>query len=230
MLSKKIPGTYVEAAINGQWIRFFVHNPADVIQRHHLAGEFYEAEELALMARYMTGETRYLDVGANVGNHVIYLSKFIGLRNIVVVEPNGPAIALLRLNLLLNGIDHAVDVSCLGFGLSDQPGRGDMVTLDFNLGQARFVEDTNGPFELKTGDDLLGERDFDFIKIDVEGMELRCLHGMEQLISRCRPALFVEVEDANETSFLDWCQAHRYVVREKLRRYIQNQNYLVLPV
>jgi hypothetical protein len=44
--------------INGQHIRFFVHNPADIIQRHHFASEFYEPKELTLMARYMTPAKR----------------------------------------------------------------------------------------------------------------------------------------------------------------------------
>lgn len=229
MLQKRIPGTFVETLVAGQTVRFFVHNPADVIQRHHLAGEFYEVEELALMARYMSPDTRYLDIGANVGNHVIYLSKIIGLRNISVVEPNGQAIAMLQLNLLLNGLEQAVDTSCLGYGLSDRASKADMVAHKDNLGGAYFVEAPDGPFELRSGDDLLGGRDFDFIKIDTEGMEVQCLAGLAKLIARCRPTLFVEVNDANVTGFLAWCTAHGYNVAERFRRYTINENYLVTP-
>jgi hypothetical protein len=104
-----------------------------------------------------------------------------------------------------------------------------MVTLDFNLGQARFVDDPNGPFILKTGDELLGDRDFDFIKIDVEGMEIKCLRGLARLIERCRPILFVEVDDVNAAEFHAWCHAHRYAVREEFRRYTINSNFLAAP-
>jgi FkbM family methyltransferase len=228
MTPERIAGTIVETTIAGKAIRFFVTNPADFIQRHHLAGEFYESQELALMSRYMTPETRYLDIGTNVGNHVIFLSKFIGLKNIVVVEPNGTAMAILRINLLLNEMLDAVDGSCLGVGLSDEPGRADMVqSMADNLGGAHFVEAPDGPFHLTTGDMLLGERTFDFIKIDVEGMEVMCLKGMERLIARCRPMLFVEVDNLNQDAFLEWCAAHRYGVKERFRRYPHNENYLV---
>jgi hypothetical protein len=135
----------------------------------------------------------------------------------------------LRLNLLLNGIEGAVDLSCLGYGLANRAGRGDMVTVDFNLGQARFVHDPQGPFELTTGDELLGARDFDFIKIDTEGMEMACLQGLERLIERCRPILFVEVDDANAAEFHDWRVAHRYMVSEECRRYTVNSNFLAVP-
>lgn len=229
MLARRIPGTLVEASISGQRVRFFVHNPSDVIQRHHLDGEFYEVEELALMAKYLTPETRYLDVGANVGNHVVYLAIFSGLKNIVVVEPNGQAIAILQMNLALNGLEGLIDGSCLGYGLSDQAGRGEMVSHKDNLGGARFLDRADGPFELKSGDELLAGRTFDFIKIDTEGMEVKCLLGMERLIGRCRPIMFVEVDDANLAAFMDWCRLHRYVVRERFRRYTANENYLIAP-
>lgn len=229
MLTVRVPGTFVEAIVAGQRIRFFVHNPADIIQSHHMKGEFYELEELTLMSRYMTAHTRYLDVGANVGNHVLYLCRILGLRQVTVVEPNGPAMAILRINLALNDLEDRVDTSCLGYGLSDQPGQGDMAGPQDNLGGTRFVEFGTGPFKLITGDGLLGDRDFDFIKIDTEGMEIRCLRGLENLVRRCRPALFVEVENGNVAEFLQWCGVHGYGVREKFRRYLSSENYLVTP-
>lgn len=230
MIPERIAGTIVETTIAGRAIRFFVTNPADVIQRHHFAGEFYESKELELMASYMTPDTRYLDVGANIGNHVIYLSIIRGLRNIVLIEPNGSATRILRINLLLNELLGAVDGSCIGYGLSDGPEQADMVqSMPDNLGGAHFVHAPDGPFRLTTGDALLGERGFDFIKIDTEGMEIRCLNGMEQLIARCRPVLFVEVVDANRDAFLEWCARHNYRLEHRIRQYELPENFLVTP-
>ncbi|MFC8127677.1 FkbM family methyltransferase [Streptomyces sp. NPDC057302] len=42
--------------------------------------------------------------------------------------------------------------------------------------------------------DGLGLRDVDFIKIDVDGNELPVLHGAHDLLTRDRPALFIELE------------------------------------
>lgn len=229
MIQKRIPGTFVETIVAGQAVRFFVHNPSDVIQRHHLAGEFYEAEELHLLSRYVTPATRYLDVGANVGNHAIYLYKISHISNIFVIEPHTPAIVLLQINLALNGMETVVDTSGLGVGLSDCAGKADMVTAENNLGRTYYVSNPEGLFPLTTGDELLGERAFDLIKIDVEGMEVMCLNGMQRLIARCRPMLFVEVDNVNQDAFLEWCAAHRYGVKERFRRYPHNESYLVAP-
>ena len=53
---------------------------------------------------------------------------------------------------------------------------------------------------MTTLDGFLGERTSlpgDWIKIDVEGYEARVLRGAAATIARCRPGLFIEVDDAN---------------------------------
>ena len=150
-------------------------------------------------------------------------------RHATVIEPNGQAMAILRVNLRLNDLESRVDTSLLGFGLSDRSGTGDMFNLENNLGGARFDLQKTGPFTLRAGDELLGERRFDFIKIDVEGMEIACLRGLEGLIARCRPVLYVEVDNDNVVAFGEWCGSHGYAVQERIRRYTMNENYLVVP-
>lgn len=229
MLVRQISGTFVEAQVAGQTVRFFVHNAADIIQRHHMAGEFYESEDLELIARYLTPTSGYLDVGANVGNHIVYLCRIAGLRHATAIEPNGQAIALLRVNLLLNGLEGVVDTSLLGYGLANVSGTAGMLVDQDNLGSARFTADAPGRVDLRTGDELLGGRDFDFVKIDVEGMEMSCLAGMTALINRCRPLIYIEIDANNTRSFEHWCLVNRYVVRERLRHYTFNENYLIAP-
>lgn len=213
----------------GQTVRFFVQNPADIIQRHHMAGTFYESEDLQLISRYLTPSSHYLDVGANVGNHIIYLCRIAGLRHVTAIEPNEQAIALLRVNLLLNGLEGIVDTSLLGYGLANVSGHAGMAVDQDNLGSARFTADAPGRISLKTGDELLGGRNFDFVKIDVEGMEMPCLAGMAALISRCRPLIYIEIDANNTRAFEHWCLVNRYVVRERLRHYAFNENYLIAP-
>jgi len=71
----RIPGTVIEASVTGRSIRFFVVIPADFIKSRHFGGEFYEVAELTLISRFISEETSYLDVGANVGNHFIWLNR-----------------------------------------------------------------------------------------------------------------------------------------------------------
>ncbi len=225
----RAPGIVVEARIADHEIRFFVHNQNDVIQKEHLEGRFYEPEELAMISRFVNAESRCLDIGANVGNHVIYLCKCLGVRELTAIEPTPAARILLLLNLRLNDLLEQVDTSYLGVGLSDRVTTANASVPQNNLGGSRLVESSDGDLKLTTGDQLLGQEHYDFIKIDVEGMEIEVLRGMQQLIDRCRPTMFIEVDTQNQSAFQAWLEANSYAVAESYRRYIENDNKLIVP-
>jgi FkbM family methyltransferase len=227
---KRINGSVVTATIGGEEIRFFVANERDAIQKHHAAGEFYEAEEIAIIARYLPPGAHYVDIGANVGNHAVYVSKFLAPAGVVVIEPNPPAIEILRLNLLLNDLASRVDASLLGFGLAEAEGMARAVVPPNNLGGSGLVLDAAGAtIPLRRGDDLLAGRRIDFIKLDVEGMELGVLAGLEGLIATWRPRMFIEVHNRNAAPFRQWLARLGYGVRATFRRYPSNENFMVVP-
>ena len=222
----------IRTTISGKKIRFCVNNRADWIQKHHYEGRFYEIEELEMMSKYFSKRTRYLDVGANVGNHIVYLCTFSRPRETVAIEPNPAAIDLLKLNLKYNKLVDVVNTSYLGQGLSDVESNGVLTVPGDNLGAARFVEidkEQEG-IKITTGDKLFANKDFDFIKIDVEGMEIRVLNGMSALIGRCRPTLFIEVDNENAQTFDEWCAGNNYRITKRFRRYTTNENLLVVPI
>ena len=82
---------------------------------------------------------------------------------------------------------------------------------------------------LVRGDTLLQDRRVDFVKIDVEGMEMKALAGLAGTIDKWRPAIFIEVDDSNSGLFRDWVSQHSYTVVRTYRRYEVNENYMVLP-
>lgn len=220
----------VRATILGEPVFFTVNNPRDTIQRCHMEGRFYEPEELAIIARHFPIGGRFLDIGANVANHTIYVAKFLHASRVVCIEPNPPAISLLESNVWLNGLTKVVDGSCLGVGLSDH--RQENVSFKYsgrNLGGARAVEG-GGSIRLERADTLLEGQRFDFVKIDVEGMELSVLAGMSGLLARHRPKMFIEVDNANAEGFAAWLGTAGYQVLETFRRYSANLNHLVAPV
>ena len=62
------------------------------------------------------------------------------------------------------------------------------------------------------GDSVLLQRAVDFIiELDVEGMELQALAGLERTIARWRPRMFIEVDDGNVSAFKEWLVRHHYV-------------------
>ncbi|KUJ73675.1 hypothetical protein AVO45_13850 [Ruegeria marisrubri] len=89
--------------------------------------------------------------------------------------------------------------------------------------------ENEGDIPLITGDALLAGEKFDMIKIDVEGMEMKVLNGMENLLRRTKPKLFVEVDRQNFKAFDDFCATHNYEVLEQFKRYRPNTNFLLGP-
>jgi FkbM family methyltransferase len=226
-----IDGSIVFTNIFGLDVRFFIRNPYDVVQSHHARGEFYEAEELNIISEFFPRGGVFVDVGANVANHTIYVCKFFHPKQVIIFEPNPEAISLLRTNISLNDLTHLVDCSHLGVGLSDAPGKAFPSVPKNNLGATRMIDshDTNA-LCLVRGDDHLQNRCVDFIKIDVEGMEVRVLHGLAQTIARWRPTMFIEVDQENTGEFEDWIRRNDYVSVRRFRRYAENENQMIVPI
>jgi hypothetical protein len=86
-----------------------------------------------------------------------------------------------------------------------------------------------GDLRVIAGDEALAQAKVDFIKIDVEGMEMQVLGGLAQTLARCRPVIFIEVDEANRAAFLAWVDANRYDIAATFRRYPVNENFLLKP-
>ena len=222
-----VRGAVIETSFKGRKIRFFVTNERDEIQSRHRKGEFYEQEELDIIARHFNGGV-FVDVGANVGNHSLYAFAFLDAAKVIAFEPVPDASRLLEINIALNGFQDRVELHRKG--LSDAPGFGepeiDPRKID-NLGATRLAISETG-LELARGDDLLCEM-VDFIKIDVEGLELQVLEGLRRTIADSRPLLFVEVENENRARFETLMAELGYKIAEQFRRYDQNVNFLAMP-
>jgi FkbM family methyltransferase len=223
----RLPGTVVTTTIFDERIYFFVVNPDDSVAKFHYAGSFYEQEELAIISKYFRGGT-FLDIEANVGNHAIFVSKFIHPSKVIVFEPNPIAINVLRINLALNGCT-TVDTRFLAIALAAQEGKLKAVTPDpNNIGNTMFLAAGDADTLALPGDALLLDERIDFIKLDVEGMEMEILSGLKHTIARWRPTMFVEVWERMRPDFLAWCDQHNYHVVEQYERYKTIQNYLVM--
>jgi len=222
------PAQVVRAVIWGEPVFFTVTNPRDDIQKVHLQGAFYEPEELEIIRRFCPPGAVFCDIGANIGNHAVYALKFLRVAQLIAFEPNPEAIAILRSNLGLNGVLDRADLSHLGVGLSDQPSEGfGIVAPRRNLGGGQMVEGS-GDLAVVRADAVLGDRRVDFIKVDVEGMELRVLDGLSGVIAARRPTIFIEVDNTNRKAFQAWVAANDYTVRARHRRYRANENFLIV--
>jgi FkbM family methyltransferase len=222
-----ITGEIVTWTHDGQTVSLFVANEVDLIQSEHRRGRFYEPEELKIIAEYFKGGV-FLDVGANVGNHSVYALKFLGAQRVVAIEPNPDAYNILRVNIALNDLSgrfvhHAV-------GLSDGERRAGIICNQDNLGWTALDEsDASGGLRVVTGDSLVGDETISFVKIDVEGMEIAVLRGLEQTVNRFRPPIFIEICDPHLAQLVEWAGRHGYQSVSEYSRYPGMANHMLVP-
>jgi len=217
------------AEINGQAVVFATDMVRDPIQRSHRGGVFFEPEELALIQSHLPKGGTFVDIGANVGNHSLFAGLFTDAARIIPFEPNPLAYRLLVLNVVLNRLEDRVVFDHLGCGASDLDRDGFAMTEQIkNLGAARMVA---GAGEISTvrPDDVLRDEVPDVIKIDVEGMEIQVLRGLQKTIARTRPVLLLEVNRENIHDFADWRLAHGFVIPVSIKHYPENRNFLCVP-
>jgi FkbM family methyltransferase len=211
--------------------KMLVNNPNDIIQKAYLRGEFFEADSLEKLHGLINNPAPHiLEVGANIGNHVIWYARHLNAERIYPVEPNPMALDILKENVKANNLDGCVDPRGMGFGAGNASGRFRVETDDQdNLGATRLVADEDGEIAVKTLDALMGDDKVDFIKIDAEGMELDVLEGAAGLIARDKPVIWVEVLQKNLLGFAqNWCREAGYQIVDS-KPYLNTIDYFAVP-
>ena len=216
-------------------VLFTINNRSDRIHAMHLKGRFYEAGQLEILAEHMPEGGTFMDVGANIGNHSLFMLLLGGAARVIPVEPNPDAIELYLSNMALNDLLDRVDVAALGYGLDAADADGLKVHAPKgNLGWATLkpeAEAARGGAEVsvRAGDGIVGEAHVDVIKMDVEGMEIGALKGLEATITRCKPKLFVEVDTRNRAAFFELMGRWGYETVQAFKENRLNQNLLMGP-
>ena len=82
------------------------------------SSRIYDQQEIDALCSVLTGSTAvFLDAGANTGYYSTLISKRCNAK-VVAIEPNPPALALLKYNVELNRLQEAVSIVplCIGEG------------------------------------------------------------------------------------------------------------------
>jgi FkbM family methyltransferase len=159
----------------------------------------YAIEELELLgdvAAASEGPFAAVDIGANVGNHSLYLGLKRYDGRILAFEPNPGAMALLTQKLKANP---QARILAIQKALSNKSGRLLLSLPDHaNIGVAsleKAVGSRSVTVDVCRGDDV-AEIDslpqINVIKIDVEGHELQVLAGLKRSLAKHYPAVFFE--------------------------------------
>lgn len=148
------------------------------------------------------------DIGANVGFFSIVSARLTGPTGRVIAFEPVPANAdLVRRNAALNGFEN---ISVVEKAVSDAPGRGELVLAQYSGGAALSITtappDAAGTIvvDVITIDGSIGAAEIpvpDVVKIDVEGVELEVLRGMDETMSRERPIVICEIDDGTQAGY-----------------------------
>jgi FkbM family methyltransferase len=135
-----------------------------------------------------------IDVGANIGYHTFRLAKLVGPQGLVLaIEPTSYAFEKLERNLSLNDFPN---VRLIRAGLSYRD-EGD-VEVRFRSSYRLDGKDEvrNEKVRIVTLDTLVKEQSLarvDFIKLDVDGYEVKAFAGAQETLQRFRPPILFEL-------------------------------------
>lgn len=181
-------------------VRVHIHDTGGKVSRCFQQGVFYEQPLLEHIYRMHVHGTA-LDIGANVGNHTLWLAKVCGLR-VHAFEPL--QYARLEDNVKLNSLGRRVRIHPIalgdGAGQLHHVGRGRLSPEDWDVRGGIDKAAGNDPGAATTPvvtlDSLHIRGKITVVKIDVEDMEPHVLRGGVQTIMRWRPCIFAEARDA----------------------------------
>lgn len=231
--------TSVELAygpVGGVRPRLLVHERRETISNFVRLHRTWHRQVTAFMVGFLDEGDVFVDVGANIGYFSVYAGLCVGKSGKVhAVEPDEDNALLLEANLALNNI---TGVEVHRVAVSDEAGQGTLYRGNFNAGAHSLLAKP----DLKAGvqvrvtnlDELLrGEATPKLIKIDVQGLELRVLGGMTELLSRSgrQPYILMELSPVDLAlsgrldDFFAFVDANNYA----LRAFIANERKSTMP-
>lgn len=164
-----------------------------------------EKEETELVVRLLRNlmetkeEISFYDIGANTGYYGIFAAQLgQGRVRAYSFEPLAEHVTCLDESARLNRLENRV--TSYTVALSDANGKEKIFTAGTGSSlEADFLDDVNTPsreIEMRRLDDLVkaeGLPAADFMKIDVEGHELKALKGATEIIKGSTPIAFIEI-------------------------------------
>jgi FkbM family methyltransferase len=155
----------------------------------------FEPALIHLLRRTAKSNWVAFDVGANVGAVSLAFARYIGpAAQIHAFEPGPPNLLRLRANLALNPT-LAATITVHAAGIGETPGELRWQEEDGNPGNAMLGASGTHAVPVFTLDDFAAKQALtrlDFIKVDVEGMELSVFRGAQQTLKKFRPVLYFE--------------------------------------
>jgi len=196
-----------EYKIRNRIVKFSVEDPYSAsFVGYYLNNKVYEPEAVELLAQQLTPHDVFVDVGANIGYFTVVLGVCMPGIKLVAFEMGHENFRILERNIELNGL---TDVQTFEGAVSDRSGT--LFHQDSAVGNAvlKIMEENmgNNPDVVSVKsvslDDFFAAKTEKptFIKIDVEGAEMKVLQGMSGLLKNNSLKLLIEIHPKDLLEF-----------------------------
>lgn len=185
-------------------------------------GQLFERDEIDIASKYIKQDSTILDIGANIGIHTLSFSIMAKNGLVIACEPQPKTFRTLEKNIFQNDTKNVIPLNIA-------------IARSAEIAEFYVMSDDAYSSLIDTGrktlnekikvlctsvDALVGETKVDFVKIDVEGLELNVLRSMSGLIQRHHPVIFCEIYKGKIDSY----DPYEIII------YLRNNGYLVYRV
>lgn len=207
--SRLIPGSVLVSFVNNSRL---IVIPGMTGATGNIYTGLHEFEDMAFTLHLLRENSRFIDIGANIGSYTILASSVVGAKSIAI-EPVPSTFEHLCDNINVNGV--FAKVQCLNLGVSSNSG-----TLKFTstLDTVNHVvvneETTNNTIDVpvKSLDQIADGFRPTLIKIDVEGFETEVISGAKNIFSEdSLLAIIMELNGAGERYGFNESALHRQI-------------------
>ncbi|NQV44724.1 MAG: FkbM family methyltransferase [Rhodospirillales bacterium] len=154
-----------------------------------------EARTLSYLEKWVTPDSIVIDVGANAGFFTVQFAKWLGPQGAVIaIEPEANNVTRLQKAIKKQNCEDRVTI--IQAVAAEKAGMLRLCINPDHPGDHR-IGDSGIAIPAVTLDELVKEQEstkISFIKIDVQGAEIRVLRGAREILERHAPAMFVEVD------------------------------------
>jgi FkbM family methyltransferase len=160
-------------------------------------------ENVRTYEKYLRKGDVYVDVGGNLGYMSLNAEKLVGKEGkVIALEPDPKTLPLLRLNKQINQSDIVIvdkaasdESGTVQFHVATESGLSRLPNAHKNLAGMELAKYHDVQMDRLDNilDGLIGQRPVRFIKVDVEGHELRILRGAVNTLRNSKPILFLEI-------------------------------------
>ena len=181
----------------------------DSLSNEIITDGVYEKDEISLAVKNIKKNGIILDIGANIGNHSIFFSKYC--KEVYAFEAHPKTFKILNFNC-----SNYNKIKLFNLGVSDRKGYLFFKKNTKDIIGGRSLK-KKGIIKSKINklDNILKIKNkISLIKIDIEGGEYRALIGMEKLIKKNSSIIFIEFREKS------------IFVRKQLINFLVKNDYL----